>query len=257
MFALKRILMCLLAVTFFSFALKVKAITNIKVGDYSLSPYFSDYITKYNVFVDDDIENIDISVSMSEEDDYVTGIGNTKLSDGKNEVILKVIKKNQEIITYEVDIFRNYKENNDVDDASLTKLIINGYDINFDPNIYEYNVNILDDNRLGIDYETKSSESTVKITGNSNFREGKNEVRVIVNSKDKSKTNVYIIYVNKVVTTFEEESSNEIKEENILGRDKLTKKETNILTTSVISICSILITFIFYLLFILSRKKIT
>lgn len=252
---MKKIFKYLLAVTFFSFALKAKAITNIKVGEYSLSPYFSEYITKYNVFVNDEEENINVSVSESEEDDYVTGIGNIKLIDGKNEVILKVIKKNQEIITYQVDIFKNYKEFNSLDDASLNKLIINGYDINFDPNIYEYNINIIDDNRLNIDYETKSSESTVKITGNSNFKEGKNEVRVIVNSKDKTKTNVYIINVNKVVTTFEEEPSSEKLNENVLGREKLTKKETNILTISVISICSIIIIFLFYMLFIFSRRK--
>lgn len=251
---MKNIIKFLLAVTFFSFALKVKAITNIKVGNYSLAPYFSEYITKYNVFVSDD-ENIDVSVVESEDDNYVTGIGNVKLIDGKNEVILKVIKKNQEIITYEVDIFKNYKEDNDLDDASLSKLIINGYDINFDSNTYEYNVNVLDDIRLNIDYETKSSESNVKITGNSNFKEGKNEVRLIVTSKDKTKTNVYIINVNKVVTTFEEEPSSEIIENNILGRKKLTKKETNILTLSVISICSIIIMFLFYMFFIFNRKK--
>ena len=237
---MKNIFKFLLAVTFFSFTLKVKAITNIKVGDYSLIPYFSEYITKYNVFINDD-ENIDVSVVESEDDNYVTGIGNVKLIDGKNEVILKVVKKNKEIITYEVDLFKNYKENSSLDDATLIKLIVNGYDINFDSNVYEYNVNVIDDIRLNIDYETKSSESNVKITGNSNFKEGKNEVRVIVTSKDKTKTNVYTINVNKIVTTFEEESSDEIIENNILGREKLTKKETNILTLSIISICSIII----------------
>lgn len=254
---MKKIFKFLLAVTFFSFATKVKAITNIKVGNYSLVPYFSEYITKYNVFVNDNEENVDISVSKSDDDDYVTGIGNVELIDGKTEIILKVIKKNEEILTYQIDIFKNYKENSDLDDVSLTKLIINGYDINFNPDVHEYNVNVLDDNRLDIDYETKSSEARVKITGNSNFKEGKNEVRIIVNNKDKSKTNLYLLNVNKVITTFEEEPSVEIVENNILGREKLTKKETNILTLSVISICSIIIIFLFYMLFVFNRKRIT
>lgn len=254
---MKKIFKFLLAVTFFSFTFKVKAITNIKVGNYSLVPYFSEYITKYNVFVDENIENVDVNVSKSEDDDYVTGIGNVELIDGKTEVILKVVKKNEEILTYQVDIFKNYKEFDDIDDVSLTKLIINGYDINFNPDTYEYNINVLDDNRLDIEYETKSSEAHVRITGNSNFREGKNEVRIIVNNKDKSKTNLYIINVNKVVTTFEEEPSSEIVKDNILGREKLTKKETNILTLSVISICFIIITFLFYILFIFNRRKVT
>ena len=232
---LKVFFKCLLAVTFFSFALKVKAITNIKVGDYSLVPYFSDYITKYNVFVDDKTENVDVSVSLSEEDDFVTGIGNINVSDGINEVILKVVKKNSEILTYQINIFKNYEEFSNVDDATLSKLIINGYDINFN-------------------YETKSTESNVRITGNSNLREGKNEIRIIVTSKDKTKTNVYILYVNKVVTTFEEEISSEIIEENILGRKTLTKKETNIIIISLISICSVLIIFVFNIVFVFSRR---
>ena len=138
----------------------------------------------------------------------------------------------------------------------MKSLIINGYDINFDPNVYEYDVNVLDDVRLDIDYETMSDNASVRITGNSNLREGKNEVRLIVSNKDKSKVSVYILNVNKVVTTFNEEVSKieKVENENILGKDHLTKKETNIVTLVVISICSILIMFIFYLLFIINRK---
>ena len=253
---MKYIFKCLLAVTFFSFALKVKAITNIKVNDYSLVPYFSDYIMKYNVFVNDDTDNVNVNVTLGEDDDYVTGIGNVELIDGINEVILKVIKKNNDILTYQVNIYKNYDENLDNDSVNLKSLIINGYDINFDPNVYEYNINVLDDIRLNIDYETMSDNSSVRITGNSNLKEGKNEVRLIVSNKDKSKMSVYIINVNKIVTTFNEESSKIEKNdnENILGKDHLTKKETNIITLSVISICSILIMFLFYILFIINKK---
>ena len=253
---MKYIFRCLLAVTFFSFALKVKAITNIKVDNYSLVPYFSDYIMKYNVFVNDDVENVNVSVNLSEDDDYVTGIGNVELIDGINEVILKVIKKNNDILTYQVNIYRNYDESLLDDNINLKSLIVNGYDINFSPDVYEYNINILDDIRLNIDYETISDNASVRITGNSNLKEGKNEVRLIVSNKDKSKVNVYVLNVNKLVTTFNEESSKskKVDEENILGKDHLTKKETNIITLVVISICSILIMFIFYMMFIINKK---
>ena len=253
---MKYIFRCLLAVTFFSFALKVKAITNIKVDNYSLVPYFSDYIMKYNVFVNDDVENVNVSVNLSEDDDYVTGIGNVELIDGINEVILKVIKKNNDILTYQVNIYRNYDESLLDDNINLKSLIVNGYDINFSPDVYEYNINILDDIRLNIDYETISDNASVRITGNSNLKEGKNEVRLIVSNKDKSKVNVYVLNVNKLVTTFNEESSKskKVDEENILGKDHLTKKEINIITLVVISICSILIMFIFYMMFIINKK---
>ena len=254
---MKYIFRCLLAVTFFSFALKVKAITNIKVDNYSLVPYFSDYIMKYNVFVNDDTNNVNVNVTLGEDDDYVTGIGNIELTDGINEVILKVIKKNNDILTYQVNIYRNYDENALSDEARLKSLTINGYDIDFNSNIYEYNINVLNDLRLNIDYETLSDNASVRITGNSNFKEGKNEVRLIVTSQDKTKTSVYILYVNKVVTVFNEESikSSVVEDSNVLGRDHLTKKETNIIILVVISICSILIFFVFYLLFIVGKKN--
>ena len=253
---MKYILRCLLAVTFFSFALKVKAITNIKVDNYSLVPYFSDYIMKYNVFVKSDTNNVNVSAVLGDDDNYVTGIGNIELVDGINEVILKVIKKNDDILTYQVNIYRNYEENNLSDNASLKSLLINGYDINFDSNIYEYDINILDDLRLNIEYETVNDNASVRITGNSNLREGKNEVRLIVTSQDKTKVNVYVLNVNKIITTFNEESIKSSKEENdnILGKDHLTKKETNIIILVVISICSILIFFMFYIFFIINRK---
>ena len=251
---MKHILRYAVVVTFFSFAPNISALENIKVGDYELVPYFSDYITKYNVFVSPTEESVNISALLSEEDDYVTGIGNISIIDGKNEVTLKVVKKNMEIDTYEINIFKNYKENLDYENATLSKLEIEGVDINFNPNTYEYEINIEQQERLNINYVQTSEFSTVKISGNSNFKIGENIIKIAVTSKDKNTTNIYVIKANKIISVFEEKSS-EVEEINILGKETLTKKETNIITISIISICFILIVFAFYLLFVIKKKR--
>lgn len=245
---MKYILKCIAVVTFFSFMPKINAITNIKVDDYDLVPFFNDYTTKYNVFVNSEDEEVNISVINSEDDDYITGIGNVNILDGKTEVTLKVVKKDMDIIDYQINIFKNYEENKDYDDALLKKLEIEGHDINFEPNNYEYVINVENEERLNIDYEQNSEYSTVKISGNSNFKVGVNIIKITVISKSENYSNIYVIKVNKIVDVFEEEISKET-EVNILGKESLTKKETNIVSISIISICVVTIVFIFYLLF--------
>lgn len=241
-------------VTFFLFIPKINAITNIKVDEYSLVPLFDEYITKYNIFVSSTDESVNVSAVLSETDDYVTGTGNINVIDGKNVVTLKVVTKNMDIMTYELSIFKNYEEIPDYQDATLSDLMIVGHDIEFNPNIYEYEINVDLEERLEIEYEQTSEYSTVKISGNSNFKVGENVIKIAVTSKDKETSNIYTIRVNKLMSVFEESIQNEvITNENILGRETLTKKETNIITLVIITICSIVMLFLFYLIFI--RKK--
>lgn len=251
---MKYILKCIVVVTFFSFMPKISAISNIKVDNYDLVPFFDDYVTKYNVFVDKEDNEVNISVLTSEDDEYVTGVGNVNILDGKTEVTLKVVKKDTSIIDYQIVIYKNYEENKDYDDALLKSLEIEGHDINFDSNNYEYKINVENEERLNIDYEQNSEYSTVKISGNSNFKLGENIIKITVISKSKNYSNIYVLKVNKIADVFKEESSMK-KEENILGKEELTKKETNIIMISIISICSILIVFIFYLFFGSKRKR--
>lgn len=246
---------CVLVIAFFSFVPNLRAISGINLSSGSLVPYFSEKTTKYNVFVPSDVENINISVNETEEDDYVTGTGNISLTDGKNVIILKVVKKNLEIVDYEISVFKNYKENKDYDNAYLNKLEIEGYEINFDSNTFEYEIYIENEDRLNINYEQANENSVVKISGNSNFKIGQNVVKITVISKNKTNTNVYVIKVNKVANVFEEFSSSEKEDFNLFGKDKLNKKETILVIISLSSVVFLIIYTIFYLLFIRKRNK--
>ncbi len=239
-------------VAFFSFAPLLFALKGINLSSGSLVPYFSEDITKYNVFVPGEVENINITAIEDKDDDYITGTGNISLLDGKNEVILKVIKKNLDVITYEIAIFKNYKENKDEENATLNKLEIEGYDIDFNTDIYEYEIYVDIEERLNISYEQTSEYSTVKISGNSNFKIGQNTVKISVISKNKTNVNVYVIKVNKVSNVFEELSSE--KENNIIIKRKFTKKETTLIIVSMVSFCIFLIILIFHFMF-LKRKR--
>lgn len=251
---MKYILKCIVVITFFSFTPKIMAINNIKVDEYSLIPFFSDYITKYNVFINEEDDEVNITASLTEDDDYVTGTGNINVENGKNEVILKVMKKNSSIMTYTINIYKNFEANEEVNNASLKALNIEGYDIKFNPEVYEYTINIENEERLNINYEQSSELSIVKISGNSNLKIGENIIKISVNNKNGNNSNIYILKVNKVADVFEEELSSEKSNKNILGRDTLTKKETNIIIFVIITICSILIMFIFNLLFLRKKK---
>lgn len=254
---MKHILKCVVVFTFFSFARETYAISNISVENNTLIPSFNEQITKYNVYVTKETQNVNVSASLSETDDYITGTGNINIVDGKNEVILKVIKKDGQIASYTVVIFKNYEENSDTDNATLSKLKIEGYEIDFDTETFEYKIDIANEERLDISYEQTNENSTVKISGNSNFKIGENIVQITVISKSKNNSNTYTLKIIKTVDVFDETDENEEDEDekNILGKKTLTKKETNIIIIVLISICLIIITFTFYLMFIFRKKK--
>ncbi len=241
-------------ITFFSFTPIVKGISNIVLSEGVLTPYFDKEIHKYNVFVSSEVESISITAIKDEEDDYISGTGNINVMDGKTEVTLKVIKKDTSIVNYQINIFKNYEENIDYENAMLSKLEIEGHTIEFDPNVYEYSIVVDAEENLNINYETESEHATVKLTGASALKMGENIIKVIVTSKDKSVSNIYVIKVNKLISVFEESSSIE-DEKNILGKTSLTKDEKNIITIVLISAGVIILYLVFFLMFIMGKKR--
>ena len=86
------------------------------------------------------------------------------------------------------------------DDARLGIMRVNKEGINpdFDKNIKEYYL-IVDENvkKLDITAVPTNNGAQVTITGNENLKNGLNKIKIKVISKDKSKTNEYIINVTK------------------------------------------------------------
>ena len=79
----------------------------------------------------------------------------------------------------------------------LAKLEIDGYEIDFDKEVLEYNITVDNDvDSLDITAIAEDSTSSVRIYGNSNFKEGENVVKIVVTAADGSER-TYVINVNK------------------------------------------------------------
>ena len=86
----KLYLILTLLITFFSFTINSKAITNITINNNTLVPEFNKEMNVYNVFVNPNIEIITINITK-EENEIVTGGGSISLKKGLN--IIKIHNK--------------------------------------------------------------------------------------------------------------------------------------------------------------------
>lgn len=209
------------------FCIKVKAIENITINNENLSPVFNSDIKVYNYFTYSDSINIQVK---SKENEQVTGSGVFSLNDDLT--TFKVISNDKE---YTINVFKNYHKEELT--PVLNDLIIEGYDINFDTNIHEYDINIKDETHLNINYDLSNDEAYVSITGNGNFNSSDNIIKINVNNKDE-----YIIHAHKSMNVSLVEDTNEYKE--LSG----IKKEIVILLIVTIS-CTLVFLF-YYSLFI-------
>lgn len=209
------------------FCIKVKAIENITINNENLSPVFNSEIKVYNYFTYSDSINIQVK---SKENEQVTGNGVFSLNDDLT--TFKVTSNDKE---YTINVFKNYHKEELT--PVLNDLIIEGYNINFDTNIHEYDINIKDETHLNINYDLSNDEAYVSINGNGNFNSSDNIIKINVNNKDE-----YIIHAHKSMNVSLIEDTNEYKE--LSG----IKKEIVILLIVTIS-CTLVFLF-YYSLFI-------
>lgn len=214
-------------IIFFSF-IKVFALENIKINNESLSPYFETNVRKYNYFTDS--SNVKIVVKSS-KDENVSGSGIFEVKDGKNIFYIESDKSGK----YEINVFKNYKKDT-TDKCILTSLNIEGYDINFNSNKYDYKININDEKNLNINYETIGKSDT-KIIGNGNFNKTDNLIEVICGNSE------YKIHALKSINV-----SKNIDNKKEYKTMSYTSKE--ILKVVIVIISSSILVGYFYILFI-------
>lgn len=237
------------SIAFFSFSINAFCISNLIVNEGSLIPYFDKEVHKYNIYLKEDVDYININYTKEETDDYVEGIGKIPLKTGENNLKIVVKKLDGTSEIYTIVAYRGFKNIKDYESATLTNLEIVGHTIEFDENVFEYEINIDEnENELQINYTPKSEYAHVKLIGNTNLSEPENIITLTVTSKDEKITNVYTIKAKKVVPTFNE---NKVNENN---KTKVFTKGHAILTIIMISISTLLLLLILFKLFF-SRKK--
>ena len=245
---MKKIIYILL-LCFFS-CVKVNAITGIKLNNGELIPHFDKNTTHYNVYVEENIDKINLECIKEETDVKIEYNENIILKDGENiEKITVTDNLNNEkvyVLNIQRGLFTEDKSN-----AYLKELNIKDYEINFEFDKYNYEVTI-DENvdELIIDYKPFNLNAYTLQTGGLNLDKSQNIIAIKVVSEDKKISNTYKIIVNKTITTFKEEKK---EETNIFGKTELTKKE-KVMTFSIICFIALLITISVYLL-LFKRKK--
>lgn len=234
---MKTILFITVVFISFFYCDKVYAINNIKINNEFLSPYFDSDIYVYNYYTYSD--KVDIVVT-NEKDEQITGSGIFEIKDGEN--VFEITSQINNISKkYILHVYKNYKKNNNKS-SYLKSLNIKDYEILFDKEKLNYDININDEDELDINYETEENNAKVIITGNSNFNSANNQINIKVVSSNKEET-VYKINVHKTVEVF-----NEIN--NIKKSYTLSSNQKKIIITCIIIISYIILSGLFRVLFL-------
>lgn len=228
-------------VLLFGFGTNIYALNNIKINDNNLSPLFDKDIFVYNYFTNED--SIIISV-VKDEGEKVSGYGNFIIYEGENNFIITSEKENKKLL-YKINVFKNYAVFKEEDNSLLKTLSISGYDIDFIPEVFSYEIKISDEEYLDINYDTFCEDVNVKIVGNSNFNKSENLIKINTNINEKESE--YVIYVLKDNVVSTSGVINDVKRE-------FNDTYKYISIVSITLVLSLLCLFIFYLFFLKKKK---
>lgn len=163
---------------------KVNALSNIKVNNEELIPSFDKEIKVYNYYTDSESVNINVKKDKNE---IVNGEGVYTLDNNYKKIIISSNIDND----YVINVFKNY-DKREYDSSELLSLNIDGYNINYNKDIYDYDITLNNENNLNIKYEVNDNTSVV-ITGNGNFNKSNNLIKIEVGDK------VYNIHAHKTI----------------------------------------------------------
>lgn len=163
---------------------KVNALSNIKVNNEELIPSFDKEIKVYNYYTDSESVNINVKKDKNE---IVNGEGMYTLDNNYKKIIISSNIDND----YVINVFKNY-DKREYDSSELLSLNIDGYNINYNKDIYDYDITLNNENSLNIKYEVNDNTSVV-ITGNGNFNKSNNLIKIEVGDK------VYNIHAHKTI----------------------------------------------------------
>ncbi len=171
---------------------------NLSISDVNFE--FSSDKYDYEVDVNNDVDKIEIEAIVNNDKAKVTIPEDLSLKIGKNK--FTVIVEAEDSTKKEYNISINRLDRKLSNNAYLSKLTIEGYDIIFRKDKYIYNIGDIKNNKLNVKAEAEDKTSKIDIYGNNSI--GKNGVIVVkVTAEDKT-TSEYIIYVNNNSTNIKD-----------------------------------------------------
>lgn len=202
------------------------SLKSLKISNVSLD--FESGVFDYEIKVLKNVDVLEIDAVPNDSKAEVEIDQPKKLEIGEN--LVKITVNNDgNSKTYQIKV--NKLDEEDQSLANLKSLEIEGYELNFKENIYEYDLKIGDVNFLKINALPKIEDAIVEITGNLDLVDGSIiKIKVIYDSEN---YNVYKINIIK---------------------DEVLEKENNFLMYLII-ICSIIIVIAVVIIIIIIKKK--
>lgn len=197
----------------------VNTLSNITLSNGNLSPKFNSNTNVYNVEVENDFDVLTVGATLTDnKSSFVNSYGprNVHLNEGENNIYLKVKSEAGSVRVYRLIITRK-KANNvepapeptptpdptpeptpEVSKALLSSLKLSEGKIDFESNVFDYNVTVgYDVTNVVATVELENDTDTVDIKGGESLEVGANELTITVTSSDGSVSNVYTIYIIK------------------------------------------------------------
>jgi len=141
---------------------------------------FDKDIVYYTYTLKEDVSELEIEATPEKESSSVEIVGNEELKIGKNVISIKVTAEDGSEKTYKVMVIKE-----DVDskkETGLKELNIEGYDIDFSSDKYEYVVTIKNEDKLNITTLVEEGYD-VEIVGNEKLQDG-SIIKVIVTDEE-------------------------------------------------------------------------
>ena len=126
-----------------------------------------------------------------------------------------IVNEPSNVINKPIYIDKEVNDTNDVvvlnNDNYIKSLEIEGYEITFDKNVSNYSIEVLNDvDKLSFNILLNDDKATYMVSGNDNFKLGKNKVIITILAEDGSSRD-YVIEVNKKELNKDNESLNDVK----------------------------------------------
>lgn len=159
-----------------------------------LDKEFNKDVYEYNLYVDSTTTKVTLQGLLGDKYASTMGFREYTLTGDVTVIYIDVTSETGDVKTYKVNVIKVYPKSSN---TNLSKLEIDGYELDFDKNTLEYEITVSNDvNELDITAIAEDAKSRVNIYGNDSFEEGENIVTIVVTAEDGSQK-TYTIKVNK------------------------------------------------------------
>ena len=164
---------------------------DIIIKDYEINFKKDKY--NYELTISNEVTNLEITATPNDTKSIVKIIHNENLKVGENIITITITAEDGTICKYIINVTR--LEQKLSSDNTIKELIIENYELDFEPEKQKYNLTIDDEKELNIKVKLNDEKATYKITGNQNLKNN-SIIAITVTAEDKSQRK-YTIEITK------------------------------------------------------------